>query len=79
VHLLTFNSYTPLLDCAVPWQRAVAFCTVVQQCSPVNAHYRPEPGATPGYGDEVMPLCITHASASAATVAAVSEPLLLQC
>jgi cystathionine beta-lyase family protein involved in aluminum resistance len=41
-------------------QRAVAFCTVVQQCSPVNAHYRPEPGATPGYGDEVLlPLLTT--------------------
>ncbi|KAG5190952.1 aluminum resistance protein [Tribonema minus] len=35
-------------------ERTVAFCKVVQKLSPVNAYYRPEPGKTPGYGDEVI-------------------------
>jgi cystathionine beta-lyase family protein involved in aluminum resistance len=34
--------------------RMAAFCAAVQAASPVGAHVRPEPGATPGYGDEVI-------------------------
>ena len=34
--------------------RAVKFCRAVQRMSPVDAHVEPVPGATPGYGDEVI-------------------------
>ena len=34
--------------------KLVAFCTAVQENSPVGAHVRPVPGKTPGYEDEVV-------------------------
>jgi cystathionine beta-lyase family protein involved in aluminum resistance len=35
-------------------ERLVRFCEAVQRHSPVDAHVRPTPGRTPGYGDEVI-------------------------
>mmetsp|Transcript_13219 Transcript_13219/g.19734 ORF Transcript_13219/g.19734 Transcript_13219/m.19734 type:complete len:482 (-) Transcript_13219:31-1476(-) len=35
-------------------EKVLKFCQVVQRLSPINAHYRPEPGLTSGYGDEVI-------------------------
>ena len=34
--------------------RLIQFCEEVQKASPVGAHIRPTPGATEGYGDEVI-------------------------
>ena len=34
--------------------RLIKFCEEVQKASPVGAHIRPTPGATEGYGDEVI-------------------------
>ncbi|KAK9830077.1 hypothetical protein WJX72_009629 [[Myrmecia] bisecta] len=35
-------------------ERMVAFCRAIQQICPVGSYIRPEPGVTPGYGDEVI-------------------------
>ena len=35
-------------------ERMVAFCRGLQKFSPIDAHVRPEPGAVPGYADEVI-------------------------
>ena len=35
-------------------EKVVAFCRAVQRNSPVGSHIVPEPGITPGYGDQVI-------------------------
>ena len=32
----------------------IAFCQTIQENSPINAHYAPEPSYMPGYTDDVI-------------------------
>ncbi|MEC3885996.1 methionine gamma-lyase family protein [Halobacillus sp. HZG1] len=35
-------------------EQMIRFCQSIQQASPVNSHFKPEPSAMPGYEDEVI-------------------------
>lgn len=35
-------------------EQMIAFCKTIQQNSPINAHYAPEPSYMPGYADDVI-------------------------
>lgn len=56
------------------------FCNAVQQASPVNAHFRPVAGATPGYGDPIYMAAGTFVQGSSSEFSAdapLREPYTL--
>ena len=59
-----------------------AFCSAVQQVSPVGSYIRPVPGATPGYADEVLFADGTFVDGSTAEMSAdgpLREPFAAYC
>jgi len=62
--------------------RLQAFCTAVQQVSPVGSYVRPVPGATAGYADEVLFADGTFVDGSTAEMSAdgpLREPFAVYC
>lgn len=63
-------------------ERMVAFCRAVQLCCPIGSYIRPEPGVTPGYGDEVIFADGTFIDGSTAELSAdgpIRPPYVVYC
>ena len=60
----------------------IAFCRAVQQCCPVGSYVQPVPGATAGYGDEVIFADGTFIDGSTSELSAdgpIREPYVVYC
>lgn len=60
----------------------LAFCKTVQECCPVGSYVLPVPGATAGYGDEVIFADGTFIDGSTAEMSAdgpIREPYVVYC